>query len=71
VTNSKPLSGAVRMSGCAIAESAVAVMVNLELSKEGIDLLVENGWLRSEQRHDRQAVGQALLDLGARALWPG
>jgi len=48
-----------------------AVTVNLALSKERITPMVKKGWLRSEQLHDRQAVGEAVLDLAAAALWLG
>lgn len=71
MTNSKPSGSAERMTRLRNRRKRGAIMVSIELTAAGIDRMVEKGWLRPEKRGNKQALGQALLDLGAAALWPG
>jgi hypothetical protein len=42
--------------------------LELEISAAGIARLVERDYLSQEKQTDKRAVGQVLLDLGARAV---
>ncbi|MGA2794576.1 MAG: hypothetical protein ABSE69_13795 [Roseiarcus sp.] len=47
-----------------------SVFVRFEMTPQAVDRLIELRWLSPASRHDTIAVTKALLDFGARALWP-
>ena len=47
------------------------VYVRFEMTLEGVDRLVSQGWLDSEKRDDWRAVTDAFLNLGISVLWLG
>ena len=48
-----------------------AVVVSVEIEPQAITELTRLGWLAPWQRSDPEAVADAVLDLGARALTRG
>lgn len=48
-----------------------AVVISAEIEARAIDELQRLGWLAPWQRSDPEAVADAVLDLGARALTRG
>jgi hypothetical protein len=46
------------------------IFVGFWMSPAAVKRLVTLGWLKADDRLNRAAVAQALLDFGAHALWP-
>ena len=46
------------------------VYVRFEMTPEGVDRLVAQGWLAPEKRDDWRSVTDAFLNVGISVLWP-
>ena len=61
----------MRMRDWRRRKRAGAVMVNLEISREGLRLLQSQGWLASDRADDPNAVAESVLWVAGAALLRG
>ena len=65
-----PTPGSVRSRRYRERIKSGKVYVRFEMTLEGVDRLITQGWLAPEKRDDWRAVTTAFLNVGISVLWP-